>query len=268
MRAYAWGLKFRFEFEPEVHPIVCTSGLNLNANQHSDRTSLSLSPKHKPTKTSAALRALCGSFMQNPPRLFAPLRLCGKNPRTQKISAVLCALCGPKTRGGFAPLRLCGKNPRTQKTSAVLRALCGSKTRGGFAPLRLCGFLPILVLLAFTTNAFSQPPYLGGKGDGYASQFTQISAIQQSIAPAWMVVYPSPVHSGDPIAVTVFDVKAEVAAELYDALGKRLAVVEDAAAFGKVRLQLPTAGLAVGCYLLRVRRDGDAFTQKVMVWGE
>jgi Secretion system C-terminal sorting domain len=156
------------------------------------------------------------------------------------------------------------QNPLRLDAGPACGAPLRSRLRGAFAPILILTLLAIAPI----SNAFSQTPYLGGKGDGYASRFTQISAVQQAIAPAWMIVYPSPVRSGAELEVTVFDVKAEVAAELFDVLGKRLYTLGQPLANGEVHLRLPTTGLASGIYLLRVSRDADAFTQKVIVWEE
>ena len=126
----------------------------------------------------------------------------------------------------------------------------------------------LLVLSLLITNAFAQSPYLGGVADGYASRFTTISAAQGAIAPAWMLVYPSPVQRGELLEVVVFDVADEVRIELFDAQGRMVAYNAKYRVEGEQHIFLETTALAPGVYCLRANRSSDTSSQKIIVWAE
>jgi hypothetical protein len=128
--------------------------------------------------------------------------------------------------------------------------------------------LALLFTLFLATSAFTQSPYLGGAGDGYAMRAGKISLIRSAIAPDWAQAYPSPVLRGEPMEVIVYDVLDAVDVQLYDVQGKLLQRVHLEHVLGEQRVRVATATLAPGCYLLRVMRDEDRFTQKVIVWDE
>lgn len=128
--------------------------------------------------------------------------------------------------------------------------------------------LALLFTLLLAASAFTQSPYLGGAGDGYAMRAGKISLLRSAIAPDWARVYPSPVLRGEPMEVVVYDVLDAVDVELYDVQGKRLQHLHLEHVVGEQRVRVATAALAPGCYLLRVVRDEDRFTQKVIVWDE
>lgn len=143
-------------------------------------------------------------------------------------------------------------------------------TKSYFVPSCLRGknIIALFALLLLATQTFAQSPYLGGADDGYAMQKGKISLVRAAIAPDWAQVYPSPVQRGEPMEVLVLDVLDAVEAQLYDVQGRLLQRAGKVHVLGEQRLSLPTATLAAGCYLLRVVRDEDVFTQKVIVWDE
>ena len=78
-------------------------------------------------------------------------------------------------------------------------------------------------------------------------------------------VFPNPTASG---ATVTFELAApsEVAVDVVDLLGRRVAVVADGArAAGAVRLAVPTSGLSAGLYLVRVRTAEGVASARLVV---
>lgn len=148
------------------------------------------------------------------------------------------------------------QDTKVDASSLVSWCLCGKRIHALFTAFFLC----------LASLAFSQSPYLGGVGDGYASKSGTISAIRSSIAPDWARVYPSPVRRGDVMTIIAFDIQDKFAVQLFDIQGKLLLQDAQEHVIGKGKMELPTATLALGSYLLRVSRDDESFTQKIIVW--
>ncbi len=124
--------------------------------------------------------------------------------------------------------------------------------------------LCLALFICLSSLAFSQSPYLGGQADGYASAKGRIVAI----APDWARVYPSPVQRGGRIQIYASGDLSGLVVSLYDVQGRLLIHGDWAEMSDSPFLELPTATLAAGCYLLRLHSDEKLFSQKIIVWRE
>lgn len=122
-----------------------------------------------------------------------------------------------------------------------------------------------LIFLASTQAVFSQAPYLGGNGDGYDMGSTLVSVAWDITEFDSLTVFPNLVAPGDVVYIAVQGIRKKLEIVAHDAIGKLVWKTTQWDLEPSVLLEMPTANLASGIYVLDIRVDGVAQQRKIVV---